>query len=523
MRAKLTSILALALVAATFTPLPASAVSIAGCAPAAHAGGDWRGYGGDLGQTRNQPLESTLNPGRVASLAPAWSFDTTQVPSRGGAIQSTPIIAEGCMFVTTGGGSVFMLNADTGAVLWSRKLVGAGQTLAGEIISGSPVLDASEGVLYVGVSRPGSSYVAALDVHNAGAMLWTSIVDRSTPDSFIVSAPVLFNGMIFQGWAGYESQPTARGGYAILKAARACSADESGMRTCANPVVGGTGGTIIVKEFTISDAEYNDGYRGASIWCTAAVDPVESYAYACGGNPASKQLEHRYSNALLKIDLDPSRTATFGKIVDSYKGQTEQYYPGTDRQPACETLGDDVVYVAWSVTCLQLDLDFGSSPNLFRDRFGKLMVGDLQKSGVYHAIYADQMSAGWSAVVGPPCFPCNSSSGAVNGSSVFVAATPGPVMHSLTQAAGKLNWAMPMAPGGTHFQSVSTANGVVYSVNNAGVLHAYDAATGLPIFVSSVGQDAGSAQAAVSAGSSGVAIARNTVYAPSGTKLVAYR
>lgn len=493
-----------AMLATLLSPIASQAVAlIPGCAPPTHAGGDWRNYGGDLGNTRSQPLETTINAARAAALTVGWKLDLVAAGAAG-SIQSTPVIAHGCAFVTTGGGWVLMLNADTGTVLWKKRLIGQGSSLAAEIITGSAAVD-DDGVVYVAVSHPGKSYVAALDALNGGNELWRYTF-VANPDTFIVAGPVLVNGMIFQGLSGAEAGPIARGAFGIVAAGR-------------------TGGQLLKQTWVIDDIDYNEGYRGASVWCTAAADPVARYVYACGGNPASKTREHRYSNALLKIDIDPSRS-TFGTIVDGYKGDVDQYYPGLDRQPACEALGEQPPFTqtVWSQPCVQQDLDFGASPSLWRDKNGRQMLSDLQKSGVYHTLFADNMQRSWTTIVGPPCIPCNASSPAVDDATdrMFVASSPGPLMWGL-HPNGKYAWMTPLIPGGTHFESVSTANGVVYTVNNLGFLHAVDAATGVLAGVYHVGTDAGAPNAAVSSGSQGVSIARNTVYAASGTTLVAYR
>src|SRR3712207_114942 len=53
-------------------------------------------------------------------------------------------------------------------------------------------------------------------------------------------------------------------------------------------------------------------------------------------------------------------------------------------------------------SCGDLDLDFGSSPNLFRDTSGRKLIGVGQKAGVYHVIDAKTMDRVWTQVVGPP-------------------------------------------------------------------------------------------------------------------------
>lgn len=486
---------------------PARAAACAGAA----GGGEWRSYGQGLLNQRSQPDETTINTGNAMNLSLKFPpIVTSKRHSAGGSFSNTPVVADGCLYLATDTGVVIAANADTGETVWTQKLSGAAPgALVGGVIVGSPTV--VNGTVYIGVSRASSPYVAALD-QTTGDVKWATPVD-TWPSSFINSSPVYFNGMILQGIAGYEGGPTARGGFAIVEAA-----DFDG---------DGEPGEIMEHRYTITQEEYDAGYRGASIWCSPALDPETGYAYACGGNPASKRLEHRYSNALLKIDMNCGpldaqnhcTNPTFGDIVDSYKGDFEQYYPGLDRQPACEQTGEDVVYLAWSLTCLQLDLDFGASPNLFKDQTGRTVVGALQKSGVFHTVYADQMSRAWTSVIGAPCFPCNAASSATDGTSVFAVGTPGGWMASLTNATGGYRWVTPTL-GGTHFQPVSVANGIAYTINNLGVLYGLDTATGLPAVVKVLSLDAG--DITVDAGSAGVAIARNTVYAAQGEFLIAY-
>ena len=236
--------------------------------------------------------------------------------------------------------------------------------------------------------------------------------------------------------------------------------------------------------------------------------------YACGGNPASKDKESRYSNALLKIDLDTA-SPKFGEVVDAYKGNPDQYYPGLDHQPACET--NPNVGAVWSVTCLQLDLDFGSSPTLFRDKLGRLMVGDLQKSGIYHVIYADNMEGSWTAPVGPPCPACNASSPAATDTQVFTIGSPPGAIFSF-DVSGKTKWVAPIGDQ-AHYQAISTAGGVVYMMDGFGFLNGFDAVSGVPLLKRNLAQDLG-AVAADPANSTGIAIARNKVYVANATQIV---
>ena len=492
------------------------------CAAPDHAGGEWRTYGGTLDNSRRQDAESTIGATNVSTLGPRWVFDTSKhVPttSSGGAFSNTPTIADGCAYLATNTGWVFAVNADTGERLWRTLLGGRGQTLLGGVIVGSPTV--ANGIVYVGVSQPGAPYVAALD-QNTGHVLWRATVETGQPNALINASPVYVDGMIFQGFAGNEGNTdVSRGGYALVDAGREC--DTGATIECPNPVAGATGGQILAHRHTISDEEYAEGYRGASVWCTAAIDPVEKYAYACGGNPHSEALEATYANSLLKIDIDKNRE-TFGDIVAAYKGNADQYHDGLDDQPVCENFSDETTVLVWSAGCLMLDLDFGSSPNLMRDPEGRTIIGGLQKSGVYHAAHADDMTPAWSSIVGAPCLACNATSPAFDKDRVYVVGTPVSQLFGLSRAGvGPVHqgWVTPIGDG-IHYESVSTANGLVYVVDNTGALNVYESTTGVQLLKRPLAVDNGG-KAAADVGSQGVSIARNTVYAASGSFVVAYQ
>jgi hypothetical protein len=249
------------------------------------------------------------------------------------------------------------------------------------------------------------------------------------------------------------------------------------------------------------------------------VDADTGYAYVGAGNPHSDEIEHDHANAILKIDLDPERE-TFGEIVGAYKGLRDQYVEGLDEQPACQMFPNVYYFASFSATCAQLDLDFGASPNLFPDSQGDQLVGALQKAGVYHAADADTMQPVWSRVLGTPCFACNAASAAYDDGRIYTAAAPPGQLWGLDAGAGSPDWVAPLADG-LHYQSVSHANGVVYTMDTLGFLNIFDAADGQLLAKRSFRSDGG--RAASGNSSSGVAIARNTVFAAAGTLVIAYR
>lgn len=454
---------------------PAAGV-LSGCA-APGSGGEWRSYGGDLANTRSQPQETTIGAANVSTLEAAWTF-----PGGAGSIQSTPAIADGCLYVATDLGEVFALDAETGAVRWTADLDGG-------IFS----LTVRDGRVYGLVNRVGSPYAVALD-QASGAVIWTTDPVQVNPGIRTNASAVVFGDVLSFGYSVPEGNASAHAGYAVVDTAT---------------------GQILEHHYVIPEEDWQYGYGGGGIWTTAAVSG-DGYAYVGTSNPTSKNVEHENINALLKIDLDRSRS-TFGEIVDAQKGDYDQYVQGLDRQPACDIVGPNEPLFA--VSCVQLDLDFGASGNLFTDAHGNLLFGMLQKSGRYHVVFADTMQQDWSAVAGVPFLQGNSGATAFADGRIYAAGFPGQLV-ALDPTFGDVLWVTP-TPGGGLFNALSVANGVVYGLDALGVLNAFDAATGLSLLKRPVLLDTGVLGTGIS--SNGIAIARNTVYTPLGKNVVAYR
>jgi plastocyanin len=231
--------------------------------------------------------------------------------------------------------------------------------------------------------------------------------------------------------------------------------------------------------------------------------------FAGTGNPASEK-QHPITNSLLKIDANP-RSKTFGKILASFRGTSDSYPSPQDiDSPACQT---DVQWPIGRFSCAQFDFNFLASPNLWTNSEGGQMFGGLQKSGVYTAVYTKKMERAWQTTLSLPCFGCNLSSTAVDKNGIYVAVTGGN-LYSLNRDTGEVQWATPLT-GTMRFNGVAVANGIVYSLNDAaGTLQAFDASTGARLFSHAFMQDTGTPMHD-QGNSSGVSVARNTVFATS--------
>jgi outer membrane protein assembly factor BamB len=471
------------------------------------AADEWPTFGHDLANTRTQAEAGAISTATVTTMAPVWAF-ATGAPGATGDLNGTPIVAGGCVYLNTAAGTIIALDAATGAPVWQHAVTARAPGLGGTFVSSPAVTD--DAVISL-VSETGGPYAIAVS-RAKGEVLWQSppLVEGAgyyTNATAVVTEARGAGGspqqqLLLAGFSPAEGDPTGQGGIAIIDAAT---------------------GELVKRVFTIPEADQAKGFAGGGIWTAPAVD-ADGYAYAGTSNPYSKKIEHPNTNAILKIDVDPSR-ATFGTVVASMKGLIEQYRQEVRDvvDPVCDAYGEDPnlqLIAGDSAPCLQLDLDFGASPNLFTDSTGRTLVGDLQKAGVYHAADTSTMEQVWASTVGATCPACNASAWAVDDGRVVGASSPVGNMVAIGADDGALGWVSPIADG-THYQSTSIAGGVAFTVDNTGSLLAFDVATGVPLLRRPLSADAPGGVAA-GATSAGVAIASGMVIAASGDTVVAY-
>src|SRR5689334_12730441 len=78
-----------------------------------NADGGWITYSGSLSAQRFSPLDQ-ITPANVARLRPAWVYQ----PPGAGSLETTPLAADGVMYVTWGPTAVAALDARSGKPLW---------------------------------------------------------------------------------------------------------------------------------------------------------------------------------------------------------------------------------------------------------------------------------------------------------------------------------------------------------------------------------------------------------------------
>jgi outer membrane protein assembly factor BamB len=448
-------------------------------------GGAWPTYGHDQAGSRSQPLETSLAPTPASGLTKKWSFTTN------GGLESAPIVAHGCVYLTTTSGEAYAVSAATGQQVWRHTFADV-STAEGGVIPGAPTVVGDQ--LIVLISRTGSPYAASLDART-GVIRWTSAPISQQDGTFTNASAAVDRGVLVYGYSPTEGADTGQGGVALLDVRN---------------------GALLADVPTVAPAHQAQGYAGGGIWATPVFDD-NGYAYVGAGNPDSKMLQDPHTDAILKIDVDRHR-ATFGQIVGYNPGNVDQYsdtLQQLSQTPVCAA--SDSTGLPWPIddpACGQLDLDYGASPNLIPDGAGGLLVGELQKSGEYHAAHTGDMSSAWQATVGVSCEFCNAATSAYDGTTVYVLGTPAGLLWALDPRTGATKWVTP-AGDAVHYQSLSVANGVVYTVDVNGFLDGWSAADGTPLLKQPMDVDVSDVTGGLS--SSGVTIADHTVFAAAST------
>jgi quinohemoprotein ethanol dehydrogenase len=157
---------------------------------------NWLTHGGDWSEQRYSRLDA-INVQNVGRLRAAWSFefDTTRGQ------ESTPLIVDGVMYVTTAWSKVYALDAATGALRWlfDPKVPGAAGVPTCCDVNNRGVA-VYRGKVYVGAV---DGRLIALDAAN-GHLIWSTATTPPGSLYSITGAPRAAHGKIFIGNAGAD-------------------------------------------------------------------------------------------------------------------------------------------------------------------------------------------------------------------------------------------------------------------------------------------------------------------------------
>ena len=277
-----------------------------------HASGDANNFlhtNGNYDQTRYYPAHQ-INVHNIGDLKRAWTFETEVVES----METTPIVVNGIMYVTTSFNHVYALNAATGQEIWHHKhkmgpitTYCCGPNNRGVFAYGDKI--------YMGTL---DAKLVALDA-KTGRLEWeTQIADPELGYSETM-APTAVDGKILIGTNGGE--------YGIRGFVKAYDADSGKLlwtfHTTAENSVGvwatrdATGRDMLrdIKAEKAALKKLGDPYKtlGGGVWQNMAIDRETGTVYFVAGNPspdlygAIRPGDNLYTNSLIAVDLDTGK------------------------------------------------------------------------------------------------------------------------------------------------------------------------------------------------------------------------
>src|SRR5262245_32145454 len=264
---------------------------------------------GDYTQQRYYPNKQ-ITPRNVARLRPAWIFQTEVKES----METSPIVVNGVMFITTSFSHVYALNAATGEELWHYKHnMGPITTYCcGPNNRGVAVLDDK---VYLATL---DSKLVALDA-KTGKPVWTVTIADPELGYSETMAPTAVNGKILIGTNGGE--------YGIRGFVRAYDAKDGKLVWNFDTIPENSVGVWAEKDATGKDMHRNiaaekealakngDPYKtlGGGVWQNPAVDLATNRIYFVVGNPSPdldgslRPGDNLYTDSLVSVDLNTGK------------------------------------------------------------------------------------------------------------------------------------------------------------------------------------------------------------------------
>ena len=264
---------------------------------------------GDYGQQRYYPNKQ-INTSNVAHLHPAWIFQTEVRES----LETSPIIVNGVMYVTTSFSHVYALDARTGEELWHYKH------------KMGPVTTYCCGPNNRGVAVSGNSvYLATLDAKlvsldaKTGAVAWSTQVADPEMGYSETMAPTVANGKVLLGTNGGE--------YGIRGFVKAFDAKTGKPLWTFNTIPENSVGVWAEKDATGRDmhrdiaaekaafSKLGDPFKtlGGGVWQNPAVDLASNRIFFVVGNPSPdldgsvRPGDNLYTDSLVSVDLDTGK------------------------------------------------------------------------------------------------------------------------------------------------------------------------------------------------------------------------
>ena len=273
---------------------------------------------GNYDQTRFHPADK-ITTKNVKGLHVAWIFQTDIREL----METSPIVVDGVMYVTTSFDHVYALNAQTGEQIWHYKhemgpvtVYCCGPNNRGAAVYGDKV------------------YLATLDAKldaidaKTGKLVWSQPI---VPDPSLgyseTMAPTAVDGKILIGTNGGE--------YGIRGFVKAFDANDGKLLWTFNTIPENSVGVWATKDATGRDmhrdiaaekaqlAKTGDPYKtlGGGVWQNPSVDLATKRIYFVVGNPSPdldgslRPGDNLYTDSLVSVDLDTGKLACYFQYI----------------------------------------------------------------------------------------------------------------------------------------------------------------------------------------------------------------
>ena len=261
---------------------------------------------GNYTQTRYYPGKQ-INTSNVGKLRPAWIFQTEVKES----METTPIVIDGVMYVTTSFNHVYALNAKTGEQYWhyKHKMGPVTTYCCGPNNRGVAIY---KDKVYMGTL---DSKLVALDA-KTGSLIWETQIAEPELGYSETMAPTAVDGKILIGTNGGE--------YGIRGFVRAYDADSGKLVWNFHTIPKNSVGVWVTHDATGKDMhrdiaaekealkKLGDPYKtlGGGVWQNPAVDLERKRIYFVVGNPSPdldgsiRPGDNLYTDSLVSVDLN---------------------------------------------------------------------------------------------------------------------------------------------------------------------------------------------------------------------------
>jgi len=269
---------------------------------------DWITYGRDYTNQRWSPL-TQINTKNAMNLKVAWMFQTGI--SRLGSFETSPLVVDGVMYLTTPYNTAMAVDARTGKQLWRYEHK---PNIASPIYCCGPNnrgMAISEGTVYMATL---DARLIALEA-STGKVKWDIEVSDPEAGYSQTMAPLIIDNMVIIGTSGAE--------YGIRGFVRAYDKNDGHQiwNFYTLPDKGWEGvwaektgeGDDLKRNIAAEKAamaEYGDAWQrgGGSVWMTPAYDPATHLLYFAVGNPSPdldgsvRPGDNLYTESVVAID-----------------------------------------------------------------------------------------------------------------------------------------------------------------------------------------------------------------------------